>query len=74
MSNFDIIRLRLENIGSERDKVAGSWRKLHTEELHNYGLSPDIVRAIQDGHIKEELMGEATYLPIQCQSYTEQRL
>jgi hypothetical protein len=24
--------------GSKRDEVTGDWRKLHSEELHNYTL------------------------------------
>jgi hypothetical protein len=27
--------------------VAGSWRRLHNEELHNLYASPDIVRLIR---------------------------
>jgi len=33
--------------GSERDEVAGDWRKLHKEELHNLYASPDIIRAME---------------------------
>jgi len=25
-------------------------------------MSPDIIRAIQDGHVKEEMMGEVTFV------------
>jgi hypothetical protein len=35
MSNFDVIWLPVENIGCEIEEVAGVWRKLLTEELHN---------------------------------------
>jgi hypothetical protein len=30
--------------GPKRDEVAGEWRKLHNEELHNLYSSPDIIR------------------------------
>jgi hypothetical protein len=29
--------------GLKRDVVAGGWRKLHNEELHNFYSSPDII-------------------------------
>jgi hypothetical protein len=31
----------------EREDVAGSWRKLHNEELHNLYASPHIIRVIK---------------------------
>jgi hypothetical protein len=33
--------------GPKRLKVAGGWRKLHNEELHNLYTSPDIIRVIK---------------------------
>jgi hypothetical protein len=30
--------------GPKRDEVTGEWRKLHSEELNNLYLSPDIIR------------------------------
>jgi hypothetical protein len=36
-----------ENSGQKRIEVTGSWRKLHTEELHNLYSSPSIVRMIK---------------------------
>jgi hypothetical protein len=33
--------------GPKRDEVAGEWRKLHNEELHNLYSSPDIIRQIK---------------------------
>jgi hypothetical protein len=30
--------------GPKRDEVAGEWRKLHNEELHNLYSSTDIIR------------------------------
>jgi hypothetical protein len=33
--------------GLKRDEVAGEWRKLHNEELHNLYSSPDIIRQVK---------------------------
>jgi hypothetical protein len=33
--------------GPKRDDVSGDWRKLHTEELHNWYSSPNIIRMIK---------------------------
>jgi hypothetical protein len=48
--------------GPKRDEVTGEWRKLHSEELHNLYLSPDIIRQVKSrrmrwaGHVAR--MGE----------------
>jgi hypothetical protein len=48
--------------GPKRDEVTGEWRKLHSGELHNLYLSPDIIRQIKSrrmrwaGHVAR--MGE----------------
>jgi hypothetical protein len=34
--------------GSKRKEVAGGWRRLHNEELHNLYISPNLGRL--DGH------------------------
>jgi hypothetical protein len=31
----------------KREEVAGGWRRLHNEELHNLYTSPDIIRVIK---------------------------
>jgi hypothetical protein len=33
--------------GPKRDEVTGEWRKLHSEELHNLYLSPNIITQIK---------------------------
>jgi hypothetical protein len=33
--------------GPKRDGVAGGWRKLYNEELHNLYSSPSIIRIIK---------------------------
>jgi hypothetical protein len=38
--------------GPKRDKVAGDWRKLHNEELHNLYSSPSIIRMIKSRRMK----------------------
>jgi hypothetical protein len=38
--------------GPERDEVAGGWRKLHNEELHNLYASPNTIRDIKSVSIK----------------------
>jgi hypothetical protein len=32
--------------GPKREKVAGGWRRLHNEEVHNLYTSPNVIRAI----------------------------
>jgi hypothetical protein len=33
--------------GPKREEVAGGWRRLHSEELHNLYASPNIIRVIK---------------------------
>jgi hypothetical protein len=38
--------------GPNRDEVTGEWRKLHSGELHNLYLSPDIIRQIKSRRMR----------------------
>jgi hypothetical protein len=38
--------------GPEREEVAGGWRRLHNEELHNLYTSPNIVRVIKSKRMR----------------------
>jgi hypothetical protein len=38
--------------GPTRDEVTGSWRKLHTEELHNLYSVPSIIRMMKSERMK----------------------
>jgi hypothetical protein len=41
-----------QNFGPKRDEVAGGWRKLHNEELHNFYSSPSIIRMIKSRRMR----------------------
>jgi hypothetical protein len=38
--------------GPKRDEVAGGWRKLHNEELHNLYSSPSVIRMIKSRRMR----------------------
>jgi hypothetical protein len=38
--------------GPKRDEVAGGWRKLHNEELHNLYSSPSIIRMLMSRRMR----------------------
>jgi hypothetical protein len=38
--------------GRKMNKVAGGWRKLHNEELHNFYSSPNIIRMIKSRRMR----------------------
>jgi hypothetical protein len=40
--------------GSKREEVAGGWRRLYNEELHNFYASPNIVMVMK---LRSELDG-----------------
>jgi hypothetical protein len=37
--------------GPKRDEVTGEWRKLQSEEFHNFYSSPNIIRQIKSSRI-----------------------
>jgi hypothetical protein len=53
--------------GPKRDEVMGQWRKLHSGELHNLYVSPDIIRQIKSrrmwwpGHVARMGEGRKVY-------------
>jgi hypothetical protein len=38
--------------GPKRDEVAGDWRQLHNEELHNLYSSPSIIRMMKSRRMR----------------------
>jgi hypothetical protein len=54
----DCIGVKLQNmmlkeiVGPEREKVAGGWRELHDEKLHNLYSSPNIIRMISSKRLR----------------------
>jgi hypothetical protein len=38
--------------GLKREEVAGDWRIIHNEELHNLYNSPNIIRAIKSTRMR----------------------
>jgi hypothetical protein len=38
--------------GPKREEVAGGWRRLHNEELHNLYGSPNIIRVIKSRRMR----------------------
>jgi hypothetical protein len=56
MSNFDVLWLRVKNIGSEREDLAGFGENYMQRNFIIRVCQADIIRAMHDGHIKEEMM------------------
>jgi hypothetical protein len=48
----------LRIFGPKRDEVAGGWRKLHDEELHNFYSSTSIIRMIKSWRMRGAGHGE----------------
>jgi hypothetical protein len=38
--------------GPTREEVAGGWRRLHNEKLHNFYASTDIITVIKSGRMR----------------------
>jgi hypothetical protein len=38
--------------GPKKVEVAGGWRRLHNEELHNFYTSPNIIRVIKSSRTR----------------------
>jgi hypothetical protein len=45
-------RMLMRISGPKKDEVAGSWRKLHNEELHNLYSSPSIITMINSKRMR----------------------
>jgi hypothetical protein len=47
-------RLKVQRIifGPKREEIAGGWRRLHNEELHNLCASPNIIRVIKSRRMR----------------------
>jgi hypothetical protein len=41
--------------GPKREEVAGGWRRLRNEELHNLYASPNIIRVIKSKRIRWDM-------------------
>jgi hypothetical protein len=45
-------RVQKKLFGPKREEVAGDWRRLHNEELHNLYASPHIIRVIESRRMR----------------------
>jgi hypothetical protein len=45
-------RVLRKMFGTKRDKVAGGWRQLHNEGLHNLYCPPNIIRMIKSSRMR----------------------
>jgi hypothetical protein len=52
---------------SKKGEIAGGWRKLHNEELHNFYLSACIIRLVKSRMMKWE--GHAARMRVKMNSY-----
>jgi hypothetical protein len=50
-------RLLRRIFGPEGEKVAGGWRRLHNEELHNLYAPPNIIRTIKSRRMRAFVSG-----------------
>jgi hypothetical protein len=42
----------LKIFGPKREEVAGGWSRKHNEELHNFYISPNIIRVIKSRRMR----------------------
>jgi hypothetical protein len=45
-------RVLRKTLGPKRDEIAGEWRRLNKEELHDLYPSPNFIRVIKSGRMK----------------------
>jgi hypothetical protein len=45
-------RIQRRIFGPKKEEVVGSWRRLHTKELHNLYTLPNIIRVIKSRSVK----------------------
>jgi hypothetical protein len=45
-------RVLRRTYGSKREEVAGGWRRLHSEELHNLFVSPNVITVIKSRRMR----------------------
>jgi hypothetical protein len=46
------VRVLTRISGPKREEVAGGWRRLHNEELHNLYASPDSIKVIKSRRMR----------------------
>jgi hypothetical protein len=46
------LRVLRRTFGPKREEVAGGWRRLHNEELHNLYTSPNIIRVTKSRRMR----------------------
>jgi hypothetical protein len=60
-------RIMRRIFGQKRDEVAGGWRRLHNEELHNLYASSNTIRVIKSRRIR--LPGHVTHMGEMINAY-----
>jgi hypothetical protein len=55
-------------LGNKREEVAGSWRRLHNEELHSFYGLPNVFRLIKSRRMR--LAGHAALIRVMWNAYT----
>jgi hypothetical protein len=48
---YTLCAIILQLFGLKREEVAGGWRRLHIEELHNLYASPNVIKVIKSGKV-----------------------